>query len=102
MFAQPLSLYPVADLIVVLGKHYQFAWWKGRRRVAMTSFSEAGIATGKNEPLPEAFNQILESAEVLVVAGFIISKEGSQGVVKIITPLGIEAKTPKAAVIYQA
>jgi hypothetical protein len=61
----------------------------------MTAASIDGVAAVINESLGHSLSQVCQPPEVLVVAVLLTGKEGVQGVVKVLVPVGVDTVSPQ-------
>src|SRR5215813_11156195 len=91
--AAPLALGSIADLIVSLRIAEKTMTGKSARRSAMAPAAKSRMASIVDKRASKSFGQISDGTKVGVVAKPLAGKNGVQGVVKIVAPLGRNAVT---------
>ena len=86
---QPLTVGPVADLVVVVGADHQPPGRRPQRvdRVAVAAPAEAGLGAVVEEPVLEHLAQRRQGVEVGVVAGRVPGQADVERVVEVVAPL---------------
>src|SRR6185437_5097745 len=88
---QPATLGAVADLIVILQANDEAIAGQTLRRRAMFAIAMPTVIAGVQKRLLQHLGQMLRRAEILVVTLRLAGEIGVDGVMKIVTPLGIQA-----------
>ena len=87
---QALSEHPVADLIVIAAEDHQPRVWHVRIQPALAALAEFGILAGVNETVAIGFADLIHGPEVLIITGSVARQDGSQSMMKIVIPLGVQ------------
>ncbi len=92
-------MHAIAHLVVVLGEDDKSLAGDGPAGAAVSPFAVLGILAVVYKPIPQGFEQVIEAAEVAVVALMLTREDGVQAVVQVIVPLGVQ---PEAAQVRRA
>src|SRR5262245_41166661 len=94
---QALTQHTVPHLIVILRKDHELLRWNVARGITMPSLTILGIFAGIHEPLAKCLGQLFDLPKIPVITAPITGEQNTQGMVKVIIPLGIERKASQLA-----